>query len=67
MAVHTWDMIIAMAAQVTPRQPKHRDSEALKHYRDVAETPVGVPNGIAINIRLADAVAMIRKCNHCPL
>ena len=64
MAVHTWDMIIAMAAQVTPRQPKHRDSEVLKHYRDVAETPVGVPNGIAINIRLADAVAMIRKCIH---
>ena len=64
MAVHTWDMIIALAAQVTPRQPKHRDNEALKHYRDLAETPAGVPNGIHINIDLANPVAMIRKVNH---
>ena len=59
----TWDMITAMAAQVTI-QPKHRHNESLKHYRDIAETPVGVPNGIDVNILLASPVAMIRKCIH---
>ena len=59
----TWDMITAMAAQVT-MQPKHRHNESLKHHRDLAETPAGVPNGIAINIRLADGVTMIRKVIH---
>ena len=61
----TWDMITAMAAQCST-QPKHRHNESLKHHRDLAETPAGVPNGIAINIRLADAVTMIRKVLHGP-
>jgi hypothetical protein len=60
---YTWQQITDMAED-TPKQPNERSSEALKHYRDLAETPVGVPNGIAIIIRLADAVAMIRKVNH---
>ena len=61
--VYTWDEITA-AAGVTPRQPRERSNEALKHFRDLAETPVGIPNGVAINTPLASPVVMIRKCTH---
>ncbi len=55
---YTWDLITDMAED-TPKQPNERSSEALKHYRDLAET-----HGLGINIRLASPVAMIRKCIH---
>ena len=61
--LHTWDEIVAVAAD-TPRQPRERPKEALKHFRDLAETPVGVPSGIAIDIQLSSPVVLIRKCTH---
>ena len=57
---YTWQQITDMAED-TPKQPNERSSEALKHYRDVAET-----DGHAIIIDLASPVAMIRKCIHGP-
>ena len=55
---YTWDLITDMAED-TPKQPNERSSEALKHYRDVAET-----FGFAIIILFAEPVALIRKCIH---
>ena len=59
--LRTWDEIGALAA-LAPRQPHERPNEDLKHFRDLAETPVGVPSGIAIDTHLSSPVVTIRKC-----
>ena len=55
----TYGTIVQMAADAE-QQPKCRPSEALKHFRDLAET-----NGIhGVRIPLDNPIVLIRECTH---
>ena len=57
--VITWARIVEWSA-AAERQPKYRPNEALKHFRDLAET-----NGShGVHIPLNNPIVLVRECTH---